>query len=83
MYTLTYDRRIEQDLRPIPQSYRRLLLKRIERLAVTPRHPQVEKLADSEGYRLRVGEYRVLFTIDDRVKGVTVYRIRHRREAYR
>lgn len=83
MYTLVYDRRIEKDLRPIPRDLRRLILHRIESLAAQPRSPQVEKLSGTDGYRLRVGDYRVLFTIDDGVRQVTIYRIRHRREAYR
>jgi mRNA interferase RelE/StbE len=36
-----------------------------------------------EGYRLRVGDYRILFTIDDVAKEVRVYRLKHRKEAYR
>jgi len=44
VYTLTYDRRIEKDLRPIPTPVRRLILHRVEQLAIQPRHPQVEKL---------------------------------------
>ncbi|HEY1269284.1 MAG TPA: type II toxin-antitoxin system RelE/ParE family toxin [Candidatus Binatia bacterium] len=36
-----------------------------------------------DGYRLRVGDYRVLYTIDDETKRVFVYSIAHRREAYR
>lgn len=83
MYTLTYDRRIEKDLRPLPKPQRLLILRRIEQLAMDPRPPQVEKLTDIEGYRLRVGNYRVLFTIEDPAKRLTIYRIRHRREAYR
>ena len=83
MYRLIYDQRIEKDLRPIPKSQRGPLLERIAQLAETPRRPGVEKLAGIEGYRLRVGDYRALFTIDDHQKLVMVYRIRHRREAYR
>lgn len=83
MYTLIYDRRIEKDLRRVEKEQRLRMLARLESLTVNPRSPQVEKLAGSEGYRLRVGDYRVLFTIDDRAQTITVYRIRHRREAYR
>ena len=83
MYRLVYDQRIEKDLRPIPAPQRRIILQWIEPLATEPRRPQVEKLTGVDGYRLRVGDYRVLFTIDDRVKLVTIYRIKHRREAYR
>ena len=83
MYRLAYDSRIEKDLRTLPTSSRRLILQRIELLADEPRRPQVEKLTGLEGYRLRVGDYRVLLTIDDANKLVTIYRILHRREAYR
>jgi mRNA interferase RelE/StbE len=34
-------------------------------------------------HRIRVGDYRILYTIDDRQKIVAIYRIRHRREVYR
>ena len=83
MYHLIYDQRIEKDLRPIPKSFRQSILRRIHLLATTPRNPQVEKLTGIDGYRLRVGDYRVLFMIDDLAKRVTIYRILHRREAYR
>jgi len=43
----------------------------------------VQKLHDKEGYRIRSGNYRILFEIDDQVKSVFIYRIKHRREVYR
>ena len=52
-------------------------------LADDPRPPQSIKLEDIPGYRLRVGDYRVLYTIDDKAKLVTVYRVQHRRDVYR
>ena len=36
-----------------------------------------------DDYRLRVGPYRILYDIDDKVQVVTIYRVKHRREAYR
>ena len=83
MYQLLHDRRVASDLRPIPAIQRRQILRRIEQLTIQPRHPQVQKLSGIDGYRLRVGDYRVLFTIHDRLKLVTIYRVLHRREAYR
>ncbi|OGX38147.1 MAG: hypothetical protein A3C53_02945 [Omnitrophica WOR_2 bacterium RIFCSPHIGHO2_02_FULL_68_15] len=83
MYTLAYDRRVEKDLRRIPRDQQSRILHRTEQLAIQPRHPQVEKLVGRDGYRLRVGDYRVLFTIDDQLKRVTVYRVKPRGEAYR
>ena len=83
MYQLRYDRRIDKDLRSVPPVVLPMLLKKIEQLAAAPRRMGVEKLEFISGYRLRVGDYRVLFDIDDTRKIVTVYRIKHRREAYR
>ena len=52
-------------------------------LAEDPRPPGAGKLVAVEGYRVRVGEYRIIYDVDDAAQVVTVYRIRHRREAYR
>jgi mRNA interferase RelE/StbE len=41
------------------------------------------KLKGVEGYRLRVGKYRILYDIDDHVKTVTIHRVQHRKEVYR
>ena len=83
MYQLSYDRRIEKDLRLVPLAYRRAILEHAALLADEPRRRHVEKLEGRNSYRLRVGDYRILFTIDDARKIVTIYRVRHRREAYR
>lgn len=83
MYTLAYDKRIVKDLKNIPASFQVLLLRKIQLLAEHPRRPGVEKLSGVEGYRFRVGDYRVLFQIEDEIKAVTVYRIKHRRDVYR
>ena len=55
----------------------------LETLAQNPRSHQSIKLSGGEAYRLRVGDYRILYDIDDLAKKVIVYRIKHRREAYR
>ena len=83
MYQLIYGSKIKKDLRHIPQAQQDRLFERMTLLASTPRHSQVEKLTDMEGYRLRVGDYRVLFTIDDHQQTITIYRIQHRRDVYR
>ncbi len=41
------------------------------------------KLKGIEGYRIRKGDYRILYTVDKKKKVIYVYRIKHRREAYR
>jgi mRNA interferase RelE/StbE len=83
MYGLRYDRRAIKQLRPIPPPETTRILAVIERLKHDPRRHGVEKMVDREGYRIRVGDYRILFTIDDTQRLITIYRIKHRRDVYR
>ncbi len=62
---------------------RERIAKRLLALEENPRPFDIKKLHGQEGYRLRVDDYRVLFTIDDSTKTVTTYAIGHRRQIYR
>ena len=55
----------------------------IARLSQSPRPPGCQKLSGREGWRIRVGNYRVIYEIDDRQESVTVLHIGHRRDVYR
>jgi mRNA interferase RelE/StbE len=55
----------------------------IDGLAAEPRPAGVTKLAGLEDYRVRVGDYRVVYAIDDARRMVLIARIAHRREVYR
>ena len=52
-------------------------------LADNPRPHGVVKLSGREAWRIRVGDFRVIYTIDDTRKEVVIYAIGHRREIYR
>ncbi len=52
-------------------------------LGVSPRAHGSQKLTGDEGYRVRVGDYRILYRVDDPTRTVFIYRVKHRREAYR
>ncbi len=55
----------------------------ILKLGANPRSTGAIKLVGEAGYRVRVGDYRILYRIDDAQKRIYVYRIKHRREVYR
>jgi mRNA interferase RelE/StbE len=60
------------------------IVKRIRTLATTPRPSGSEKLAgESNAWRVRQGDYRILYTVDDNAHVVLIFRIGHRREVYR
>ncbi len=59
------------------------IMARLEQLAATPRPPGCKKLKTGDNqWRVRVGDYRIVYEIDDAAKTVDVTRIAHRREVY-
>ncbi len=62
---------------------RQRVVARIMRLAEDPRPPGATKLTGKEAYRIRQGDYRMVYTIADDVLVVEVIRVGHRREVYR
>jgi mRNA interferase RelE/StbE len=63
---------------------RQRVAERIQALADDPRPPGCEKLAGREGrLRIRQGSYRVVYSVDDEVRIVTVFKIGHRKDVYR
>lgn len=52
----------------------------IDRLGNNPRPPRVKKLADSGLWRIRIGQYRIVYAIDDEARLVTIVRVARRRE---
>ena len=55
----------------------------VSRLAANPRPVGCRKLAGRDGWRVRVGDYRIIYDIDDPARSVTVLDVGHRREVYR
>ena len=82
-YKLRFRQSITRDLRPIPKPDVKRILRRIEALADDPRPPGCEKLSGQERYRVRQGNYRILYEIIDDELVVTVVKIGHRRHVYR
>ena len=83
-YKIVFDRPADKSFRRLPQDIKQLLARRISALAENPRPPDSKKLEGTQDcYRLRQGEYRVIYTIiDDRVM-VIILRVGHRGSVYR
>ena len=83
-YTVSFRRSAEKDLRRLDATVQRRAMRAIDGLAQEPRPPGCRKLVGSEdAFRIRIGDYRVIYTVDDAVCVVAIENIRHRREAYR
>lgn len=83
-YDLVLRPAAERDLKGLPGGVLTRVERAIEKLRENPRPPGCKKLTGFENeWRLRIGEYRVLYVIDDAQREVRIARIAHRREAYR
>ncbi len=82
-YTLEIIRRAERALEDIPERSEVHLREAILRLAENPRPAGCQKIQGRRNvYRIRVGDYRVIYTIEDKQRFVLVLEIGHRREIY-
>ncbi|RME64398.1 MAG: type II toxin-antitoxin system RelE/ParE family toxin [Caldilineae bacterium] len=83
MYSVRILRQALKDIAGLPKGYASLVSEHIDSLQENPRPPGAKKLRGTTDYSLRVGVYRILYDIDDGRQIVTVYRVKHRRDAYR
>ena len=84
VFEILIERAAEKDLQRLPEDVHARVLKAIHPLSIQPRPAGARKLSGSKNdWRLRVGEYRVLYEIADSIRIVRIYRIRHRRDVYK
>ena len=82
-YTVRLKRSAEKELDDLPERVHNRIVERLLALEQNPRPRGVKKLKGrAEEYRLRVGDYRVLYVVDDAAQVVEIIAVRHRREAY-
>lgn len=83
-YRLLVKRGAERDLRRLSPDVFRRVNAAILSLAQNPRPAGTQRLVgDLTGWRIRVGDYRVLYQINDEAREVVIVRVRHRRDVYR
>ena len=84
-YRVLIDPRAARELESLPKAVVERPDKAILSLGSNPRPPGTKRLQGKlhEGWRVRVGQYRILYKIDDEARVVSIFHIGHRREVYR
>jgi mRNA interferase RelE/StbE len=82
-YSIVLKDSAERELSRLPSSLHARVIKKLRSLESNPRPSGMKKLQGHQGYRIRVGDYRILFEVDDRERRVYVYSVAHRKEVYR
>ena len=82
-YSIFFKESVRKDLESIPKRDLQRIMERIASLADNPRPPGSEKLSGQEKYRIRQGNYRIIYSIEENRLIVMVVKVGHRREVYR
>jgi len=83
MYKIELRRRAQRALDRLSETDFQAVVKAMKDLAQTPRPRGIEKVKVTGLWRIRQGDYRIIYAIDDNQQLVTIVRIGHRREIYR
>ena len=83
MYKIKVKNKARKQILQIPPPHFQRIEARVNMLAENPRPEGAKKLKGETGYRIRVGNYRILYEIDDTTRLVIIYRVKHRRDVYR
>ena len=83
MYKIELRRKAQRTLDKLPRADFEAIIQDIKKLADTPRPRGVEKIKNTGLWRIRQGDYRIVYAIDDTQQPVIILRIGHRREIYR
>lgn len=81
-YSLRIKPSAAKELEALPKKDRQRVATKVRALANEPRPQGCEKMSGHDLYRVRQGNYRILYTVDDSAPMVVIFRIGHRREVY-
>ncbi len=84
VYEIVIEKRAERDIKRLPAGLLQKLVPSIKRLRNNPRPANSKKITGSTSdYRIRIGDYRVIYEICSKSRKVKIFRVRHRKEVYR
>jgi mRNA interferase RelE/StbE len=81
-YEVKFKKSAVKELADVPQKEQQIIIEKIEDLSENPYPHGYKKLKGEEAYRIRIGNYRVIYTIDNGVLEIEVIRIGHRKNIY-
>jgi mRNA interferase RelE/StbE len=82
-YSIEITTSAQRQFKKLPQNLQDRILPKLFELEIHPRSLGTKKLADSNFYRIRVGDYRIIYSIDDATKNIKILDMAHRRDIYR
>ena len=81
-YRIEFAKGVRKDFKRLPKKDAGRILKKIECLSENPRPPESKKLTNDDSHRIRIGNYRVIYDIQDQVLVVLVLKVGNRKDVY-
>lgn len=83
-YTVVISKSVQKQIDNLPNDVIERVIEKIQNLALQPRPDGIVKLKGSDNeYRIRIGDYRVRYEIDDAIQLVQILQCKHRKDVYR
>jgi mRNA interferase RelE/StbE len=82
-YNVFIKKSAEKELDSIPERIQNRIIDRLLILKENPRPKNAKKLRGKDGFRIRIGDYRILYVISEKENRIDVYSIAHRKDVYR
>lgn len=82
-YAVEFKNSAVKELKKLPKQHSFRILKAIDKLALNPKLGNVRPMVGMPNWRLRVGDYRVIYSIYENKLTIFIIRIRHRKDAYK
>jgi mRNA interferase RelE/StbE len=82
-YKIAVKKSAAKELEDIPKKDLQKIVKKIQSLTNNPRPRRSQKLSHKEYYRIRQGDYRIVYSVQDKELAIYIVKIGHRREIYR
>jgi len=83
LYEIVFKRKVEKSVARLPDNAYQRVTRAIDDLSETPRPPGCTKLRGRDEWRIRAGDYRIVYEIDDERRVLEVLNVAHRRDLYR
>ena len=84
MYKITFSKQADKALRRMPRNVAIIIAKKIKELAESPKRMRnVKKITDHPGYRMRVGDWRVVYTVKEKEVLIHIVKIKSQGEVYK
>jgi mRNA interferase RelE/StbE len=82
-YRIEFKKSAVKEIKSLPSTELKKVLAKIESLSENPRPHDSIKLSGDEKYRLRCGDYRILYSIEDQILIIVIVKVGHRKDVYR